>query len=715
MNSDWISSFFDNDNRIDVDKVLSGGYGEAYKLMMEPLIKGVREQHWPIILPYNDGRLYFYAAYKDERSLLELRQVLSAHLGSADTNIELPILKAPSNSSEKVLLEQAPSGIIRVSMLDAKTDADDEFKKKQRVFNALKQILHLYAQRPPLTQQIQRPLGRMLRDFFTTCRMGDSNKAKDFLQELKASGQLSPRNLLFLEFKILGISQQWEKILEHQKIEICLRGRLPSQVEFLLLTSLANRLAPLLEDGFASADLEHTRVLCKVLLPLFGRPPLLKEFKHAEFEWKAWAIGASLFGKTDIDKHIPQSVAPNWVQDLYKWTGITIKRESAPPQRPNLEKATGLQLVKILLQQSLEAEPKQIAKIIQKISAMPKEVHEQLAQLPSLHKFWELLKRDYSNASYGWTQWFVDISNKEEETEALHQIAMHTCMEWETDTFDPNVIQEALETGKNSKAGEALRDVIPLMIEWIDNRELKCTDFFWVKVLELLALDDLSNQQDVQLASAVLEQFLNNSFSKQTYEDALQAVDMILGKVSSAQGYDAVIELMDLLLESSCPSPEAQKNIWITIQAFAFEKWLRINPILKRLTLFLAQEVLGDGAENAFPKEVKKCEEPEQKQIDLSGKTLGIYTLVEGAARRAKEMLENLFPGLIVEVNHDHVATDALITLAQKAEYFIFAAKSAKHQAFFPVKRIREDLIYPKGKGASSIVREFMTFCSEQL
>ena len=78
-------------------------------------------------------------------------------------------------------------------------------------------------------------------------------------------------------------------------------------------------------------------------------------------------------------------------------------------------------------------------------------------------------------------------------------------------------------------------------------------------------------------------------------------------------------------------------------------------------------------------------------------------------------MLENLFPGLIVEVNHDHVATDALITLAQKAEYFIFAAKSAKHQAFFPVKRIREDLIYPKGKGASSIVREFMTFCSEQL
>ena len=59
MNSDWISSFFDNDNRIDVDKVLSGGYGEAYKLMMEPLIKGVREQHWPIILPYKRWTIIF--------------------------------------------------------------------------------------------------------------------------------------------------------------------------------------------------------------------------------------------------------------------------------------------------------------------------------------------------------------------------------------------------------------------------------------------------------------------------------------------------------------------------------------------------------------------------------------------------------------------------------------------------------------------------------
>ena len=76
---------------------------------------------------------------------------------------------------------------------------------------------------------------------------------------------------------------------------------------------------------------------------------------------------------------------------------------------------------------------------------------------------------------------------------------------------------------------------------------------------------------------------------------------------------------------------------------------------------------------------------------------------------RAKDMLENLFDGLLIYLNHDHVATPALENLAEKAEYFVFAAKSAKHQAFYAVTNIRSDIIYPQGKGASSIVREFVS------
>ena len=88
---------------------------------------------------------------------------------------------------------------------------------------------------------------------------------------------------------------------------------------------------------------------------------------------------------------------------------------------------------------------------------------------------------------------------------------------------------------------------------------------------------------------------------------------------------------------------------------------------------------------------------------------MAVYTLTEGAGRRAKAVLEGLFKGLIVETNNDHVATSSLTNLAKKADYFIFSANSSKHQAFYPVSKIRSDLIYPQGKGSSSIIDAFMS------
>jgi len=96
-------------------------------------------------------------------------------------------------------------------------------------------------------------------------------------------------------------------------------------------------------------------------------------------------------------------------------------------------------------------------------------------------------------------------------------------------------------------------------------------------------------------------------------------------------------------------------------------------------------------------------------QVDLSGQKLGIYTLTEGAGRRAKNVLAELFPGLNVELNHDKVATSALDNLAKTADYFVFTDKSAAHQAYYRVKDLRgDDLLYPSGKGSSSIITKFI-------
>lgn len=84
---------------------------------------------------------------------------------------------------------------------------------------------------------------------------------------------------------------------------------------------------------------------------------------------------------------------------------------------------------------------------------------------------------------------------------------------------------------------------------------------------------------------------------------------------------------------------------------------------------------------------------------------VGISTLTEKAGQRAAEMLQNLFPGVTIKLNHDKVATDKLKNLVSSADYFIFCNKSAAHQSYFAVKAINKDIIYCEGKGSSSIIR----------
>ena len=67
-----------------------------------------------------------------------------------------------------------------------------------------------------------------------------------------------------------------------------------------------------------------------------------------------------------------------------------------------------------------------------------------------------------------------------------------------------------------------------------------------------------------------------------------------------------------------------------------------------------------------------------------------------------------LYPQLDVRLNHDTAASDALINLANTADYFIFASRSAAHQAFYPVTKKRSDILYPEGKGSTSIVSAFI-------
>jgi len=716
MNVAWLSDFFSGDNQIDITAVMAGKFGPVFQQMLRPFVEASSEGHWPVLLPFNDGLLHFYVATQDERALREVRRVLAACLGSAYTEKELPIIRKWTNSSEKVLLQQAPSGLIRVTLLES---LHDDLEAKKWVFETLEKILQLYAQRPVLVEELKRPLGRILREFFTACQVSDGKGAEELFQEIKASCKLSQRNLLFLEYQALATSHQWEAILEHNQLASCLKGCIPLQVRCLLLKALANRLQNILLEGFSACDLEHVREQCQALVSLFATPPPFAELQNVTDEWKAWAIGASLYGCTDIGQYIPADIESTWLTNLFAWTNIEGQDRGGGLQnglQQEERRHNDLQSAKELLKATFEASGEELREIIIVLSTLPSEVVRQIEEIPNLHQYWLTLQKQFIPQDYGWMSWFADICKQEAQVEELCQLAMSECQNWPISSFDADTILSALETDWSGEAGEALRDVMPLMLNWLHSRRINCSDVLWVKLLELLALDNIANQQDVKLASSLLESMLSKSYSVDNYKNALQAVEILLEKVSSTKSYDAVLELMDLLLDTPCPSSEALHSLWKTIQSFAIIKWHRLSPLLRQLTLFSAQEVIGIGAEGVFPEVLVQGggeAESQERFPDLTGKVLGIYTLTEGAARRAKDMLESLFHGLLIHLNHDHVATSVLENLAKKADYFIFSTNSAKHEAFYAVTKIRNNIIYPDGKGASSIVRGFVARVNE--
>ena len=91
----------------------------------------------------------------------------------------------------------------------------------------------------------------------------------------------------------------------------------------------------------------------------------------------------------------------------------------------------------------------------------------------------------------------------------------------------------------------------------------------------------------------------------------------------------------------------------------------------------------------------------------LSGLRVGIYSLMERAARQAADVIVDEVEDCEVLLNHDHVGTDRLRALARSVDVMVIGVRSAKHAATeYIEQQLGRDVrrVYPPGKGASSIL-----------
>ncbi|WP_028116260.1 protein DpdD [Ferrimonas senticii] len=689
----WLTPFFTAPNKLNLE-VIAAKRPELTQLL-QPLLDTASTPAGPTVVPWTDGKQWWlYCCSADGKATRELQRLLRARLGSVHSYPEVLLVQQPLHQSEQLLLTQFPEGILKLELFPFSNREQIRYALTE-VIAAVVETLELLQARPPMLASTRRPVGQILRNLITACAAKDSVSSGDYLDELKASGDLSNQNLLLIELQRLGHLEQWQELLQHPKLVSLMMGRVPSSLVELLLTGLHTTV---IDAPAAQLTPEALRGALLAFEPLYCRVPLFGHDDQHEAQWRVWGCGAALLGL----EHWSQSVPRQLIAEIEGLTGVTAPTVAeAPPEVETTPIPQSLEQLVALLNQQVRCNQDSASQLQHALQQLSPQLLQQLQQFVPLQQQINSLHDDVDALTEGWSAWLTLLQQGTTEG-LLQQLTQHQA-QWTVDSYQESQLLALLSQDLSLSQIELIRTMLPLWLLWTEKHEVSASTDVMVKLLELLAADDVTNPEDLRLAQMMLERLMLGSMVKQDYQHALEAYQMVFEKNDSVVAIDRACESLEWLLDQAVLSMDALELLWRAILQVSLGKWRRLDSELTQVLRLLTRD-FNEG-EQFLPPEAQDKEPEQYKLPDLTGKLLAMYGLTEGALRRAKAILQQRYPELQIDINHDHCATSKLKHLAQKADYFLFMTGSAKHQAFYPVSEIRSDLIYPKGKGTTSIVR----------
>jgi hypothetical protein len=428
-----------------------------------------------------------------------------------------------------------------------------------------------------------------------------------------------------------------------------------------------------------------------------------------ENRWKIWAIGAVAFGYARAIEALPQEVlGADWILQLQQWGGLQQETKlSARDTVEAMDAAPTIEGAVSLLKRSLALDPEEGLAIYRRLCDFPADVLKEIEAHRVLGSVWQTLQDDFAPQRNidSWSAWLSSLMQQDVEQITVQTLS-DVCRQWEPGRWDEQAMSRQLLGLADSGDSRRFREGIPVLRGWLQDRQIQTSASFVAQMLLVLAVDEVHSVQDLALTADLIGDLTSVAHTKEQYGEAINAAIEIWNRTKSIKSLYDSLDLLDVLLDSVCPDLAARLSFWTVLQEFCLTEWRRLTDQQQLLVREASVAVSGSSAQ--FPVVRTYQYSSGGTRVDPGSKRLAIYTLTEGAGRRAKAVLSELFPNLDIQLNHDKSATSALINLAKSADYFVFTAQSAAHQAFYPVVQRRDDILYPAGKGSSSIVRCFL-------
>jgi hypothetical protein len=690
-----------------------------------------------VVLPMVQGGapIGWYATTVDARESDAFVAELTAWLGPSYLKQFEPAREGTRDARVRALRTRFGGPIL---ILNGASPADNA-----RIAERLIEFGQLRSARPPLRREVPRPVGRIRADFDRALLAQDEHRATELMTELRATGRLNEENLRYLEVRMQAGLGYWPQIARNHWLIATLSDlAVPPQTLADLVEALYRTFIEPLEtvgdlDGllrafeqavarpyprlFASrhgvraprvvkAFLLHERLQPKPAPPLVeGLLDLLPDTERA-LPWVAkfaatMGPGAySEFSEDDADAAFDDAQYDR-AFDLYL---------ALPASKKSLNRLIfcsyqiGDETKVRLANWAVELDSRLIAELSapqqEKLAGLRRETSaaEAESQAPELPNSW-----------LAWAEQLKSGTDLSGMARALERAVTN----WDVTPFAKS---EALSTkfadligGLSGEAAGLVKEAVSSMVNaFLPPGAVASPSVRPIaKVLFLLiAMDDPLSNTDLEVLAQLLGHRIALGLTSTEYVSMVEDLIDVQSRVGS---YDTLLwsldacEALALAPATSNEAREARLRFFMKVQGQtqAFAHRLRRSD-LESLEV-LSKDFGVDEAAIGWMRGAQVERAPDAKLPDLSGKTIGIYTLAQSAGVRAKAALERMFPGTKVEVNSDLVCTAKLANLAKVADLFVFAWKNSSHQAFFCVKDALapREPIWPGGKGTASILR----------
>jgi len=702
----------------------------------------------PLLLPRVQGVgvtqcTNWYAIAFNEAQAEELREHLSAFIGSAGTDFSGRRADLdPADIAESALAAWAGGPwVYRFAVLSGNRDV---------VRYALQRLQQVWRLRPPLPTTVFRTTEALLREFFSALVNQDEAGAVGWLGELRAGGRLSAENLVFLEIERLAAFGRWHELVALPQVALLTLMRRPRHITALLIEALwRTEFADYVVRGDAAGavvrfrsdfypryqNLLRTRgsltsapvALTFLLAAVTSDPPrreqipvlleLLVATPHQSFAETLAALVPADTLRTPEDRiETPlQRARFAFQQDDYDTALLHLRQAPPSPEACSL-----------LLECAAESQSVDDARAVSDCFAAlsPQEQHRVLSSIRRRRAWEDLQRLLIPSAAVIPTDWegWLSCLDAHEYSELL-SLAREAAVEWPLVNYlnDPQrvrLLAERLMADRNEEAQEVLRLAFPHLLGYFlkDGHGDPAFLHLYRTLLLLLGVSERFTSEDWPTCQTLLIAILDAGADTQAYSDTVGALREIWVRFGSAVRFDWAFDTLDLLVANPTPAAAAESRdaFFDAVRDRLSKDYRRVCPEHWETFRWLATDLDRTIDFEALQPKSEATAAAKGKFADsLAGKMVAVYTLTESAGARAKSLLEHLFPGLEVRLNHDHGGTEKLKSLARESDYFVVATRSATHAATDFLKSQRpkgkSGLIYPTGKGSSSIVTSLTT------